>query len=398
MERCMMSAKDDRRSGGSKPPRPGLYRLRLPGPTTVPARVRAALAEPMISHRGPEFREMLDETVRQLQPIFGTKNAPLLFGCSGTGMMEAALVNVLAPGEGALVISNGQWGERFAAIGTAIGARVETIDVPWGEDVAPDAVEARLKSGDYRALVYVHNESSTGIVGNLAAIGPLVRDRNTLLITDTVSGLAGMEMQQDQWGVDVAVAASQKCLMCPPGIGIASISEKAWPIIRRAGGAARFYLDFRRAAGAWAKGETAFTPPVSLIRGLHVSLQMIHEEGLSNVLARHARLANALRKGVNALGLATFASAKHLSNTLSVFRVSEDLDGIVRRLADKHGTIIAGARNKLDGKVIRIGTMGSIGDEDVLTDLHHIEDVLTELGSPIERGSGVAAASAALID
>ena len=366
----------------------------------MPARVQAAIAEPMISHRGMEFREILAEVMRQLQPIFGTKNTPLLFGCSGTGMMEAALVNVLAPGESVLIVSNGQWGERFAAIGTATGARVDTIDVPWGEDVDPDAVEARLKSGDYRALVHVHNESSTGVVGNLAAVGRLTRNRDTLLVTDTVSGLGGVEMLQDQWGVDIAVSASQKCLMCPPGIGIASVSEKAWPIVRRAGGAARFYFDFHRASYAWTKGETAFTPPVSLIRGLHVALRMIHEEGLAHVLARHARLANALRAGVNTLGLATFTSAERLSNTLSVFRVPEGLDGkkIVRRLADKHGTIIAGARNKLDGKVIRIGTMGWVGDGDVLTDLHHLEDVLTELGNRIERGSGVAAASAALVD
>jgi aspartate aminotransferase-like enzyme len=374
--------------------------LRLPGPTTVPARVRAALAELMISHRGTEFREILAEIARQLQPIFGTSNAPLLFGCSGTGVMEAALVNVLLPGESVLIVSNGQWGERFAAIGAAMGARVDTIDVPWGEDVEPDAVEARLKSRDYRALVYVHNESSTGVLGNLAPVGRLVRNRETLFITDTVSGLGGVEMLQDQWGVDVAVSASQKCLMCPPGIGIASVSEKAWPVVRRTGGVARFYLDFRRAADAWAKGETAFTPPVSLIRGLHTALQMIHGEGLANVLARHARLANALRTGVNALGLATFPSAKRLSNTLSVFRVPEGQDGkkIVRRLADKHGTIIAGARNKLDGKVIRIGTMGWIADGDILTDLHHLEDVLAELGYGFERGSGIAAASAALAD
>src|SRR5262249_51991382 len=151
--------------------------------------------------------------------------------------------------------------------------------------------------------VHVHNESSTGAVGNLAAIGSLLRDRDTLLITDTVSGLAGVGMQQAKWAVAIAVSASQRGLICQPGIGFASIGEKAWPIIRRAHGAARFYLDFRRAADAWAKGETAFTPPVSLIRGLNVALRMIHAEGLSNVLDRHARLANALRRGVNALGL-----------------------------------------------------------------------------------------------
>lgn len=378
--------------------RPGVYRLRLPGPTTVPERVRVAMAEPMISHRGAEFRQIMIETIQQLQPILGTANIPLLFGCSGTGMMEAALVNVLAAGERVLIVSNGQWGERFAAIGAAIGARVDTIDVAWGEDVDPAAIEARLATADYRALVHVHNESSTGVVGNLAAVGRLVRESKTLLITDTVSGLAGVEMLQDQWGVDIAVSASQKCLMCPPGIGLASVSAKAWPIIRRPQGAARFYFDFRRAADAWTKGETAFTPPVSLIRGLNVALHMIHAEGLGNVLARHARLANALRTGVNALGLETFTQPEHLSNSISVFRVPEGMDGkaIVKRLADKHGTIIAGARNKLDGKVIRIATMGCIDAGDILTDLHHLEDVLSELGRPIERGSGVAAAAAAL--
>jgi aspartate aminotransferase-like enzyme len=378
--------------------RPGIYRLRLPGPTTVPEAVRVAIAEPMISHRGAEFRHILVETTRQLQAIFGTKNTPLLFACSGTGMMEAALVNVLAPGERLLIINNGQWGERFAAIAAAMGARVDTIDVPWGKDADPAAVEARLATANYRALVHVHNESSTGAVGNLAAIGRLTRDLATLFITDTVSGLGGVEMQQDQWSVDVAVSASQKCLMCPPGLGLASISAKAWPIVRRTGGAGRFYLDFCRAADAWAKGETAFTPPVSLIRGLNVALRTIHAEGLPNVLARHGRLANALRLGVNALGIETFTEATHLSNSVSVFRVPKGLDGkmIVKRLADKHGTIIAGARNKLDGKVIRIATMGCIEAGDILTDLHHLEDVLVELGWPIERGSGVAAAAAAL--
>jgi len=373
------------------------YRLRLPGPIAVPERVRAAIARPVLNHRGPEFRAIWSRTIAKLEPIVGTRQPIHPLATSGTGVMEAALLNIVAPGERLLIVANGQWGERFAAIGRALGAAIETIDVPWGETVAPEVLETRLAGASYRALVLVHNESSTGVVGDLATAGRLVRDRETLLVTDTVSGLAGIEVQMDAWGVDVLVAGSQKALMCPPGLGLIAASEKAWAVIRRDSGMPRFYFDLRRIRDAHEKGESTFTPAVSLVYGLDQALDMINEEGLANVLARHARLARGLKAGAAALGLGNFATATRQSNTVACFHVPEGLDGtrLIRRLHQKHRTVIAGARNRLQGRMIRLGTMGAIDEADILTDLIHLEDVLGEMGHRTGPGAGVAAATAA---
>ncbi len=377
-----------------KPP----YRLRLPGPTTVPERVRLAAASPVVNHRGPEFSAIAAEAATLLQRIIGTSNDVLLFGCSGTGMMEASLVNVLAPGDRVLVVANGQFAERFATIARALGHHADTIDVPWGEAVAAETLAARLAAADYRAVVAVHNESSTGTVANLAEIGAVVRDTPALLIVDSVSGLAGIEMQQDRWGVDILIGASQKALMCPPGLGLASVSEKAWKAIEADGGRSRFYWDFRKARDAVAKGQTAFTPPVTLIVALREALRMIFEEGLPEVLDRHRRLADALRQGGAAMGLTLFTRSPLVSDTVTVFDVPAGLDGgtIVRRLYETYGTVIAGARNKLNGKVIRIGTMGHVGEPDIILDLLHLERALEDLGRPVPRGAAVTAATARL--
>ncbi len=373
------------------------YRLRLPGPIAVPERVRAAMARPMISHRGPEFRKIWADVIGKLQPLFGTANRVHLFAASGTGVMEAALLNVLSPGERILIVENGQWGERFSTIAKALGAVVDPIVVPWGENVAPDVLERHLKQHDYRALVLVHNESATGVRGDLATAGRLLKDRPTLLVSDTVSGLGGMELRQDAWGVDILVAGSQKALMCPPGIGLMSVSDKAWKVIERDSGMPRFYFDLRRARDAYDKGESTFTPAVSLVQGLDVALDMIHEEGLANVLERHRRLSRGMKAGAAALGLKNFATSELQSNTVAVFHAPEGIDGrdIVRRMYEKHRTVIAGARNRMAGKMIRIGTMGAIGEGDILADLLHLEDVLAELGMPITRGAAITAASAA---
>jgi aspartate aminotransferase-like enzyme len=373
------------------------YRLRLPGPIAVPERVRAAIAGPVLAHRGPEFRQVWSRVIAKLQPLFGTKNRVLLLACSGTGAMEAGLLNIVAPGERLLIVQNGQWGERFAAIAKSMGAVVDAIEVPWGENVDPAVLEARLKAHAYRALIMVHNESSTGVAGDLATAGRLVRNLPTLLVADTVSGLGGMELRQDEWGVDILVSGSQKALMCPPGLGLVSASEKAWKVIERDSGMPRFYFDLRRARDAYDKGESTFTPAVSLVQGLDVALDMINEEGLANVLERYRRLARGLKAGAAALGLENFARAPLQSNTVAAFHVPEGIEGgqIVRRMYEKHRTVIAGARNRLAGKMIRIGTMGTIGEGDILTDLLHLEDVLAELGAPIKKGAGVAAALAA---
>jgi aspartate aminotransferase-like enzyme len=380
------------------PSRPaGTYRLRLPGPIAVPERVREAISRPVVSHRGPEFRAIWARTIARLQPIVGTRQPVHLLATSGTGVMEAALLNIVTPGDRLLIVSNGQWGERFATIGKVMGAVIDTIDVPWGETADPSAIERGLSVHDYRALVLVHNESSTGVVGDLATAGRLVRNRPTLLVTDTVSGLAGMEIRMDDWGVDVLVSGSQKALMCPPGLGLVAASEKAWEHIRRENGLPRFFFDLRRARDSFDKGESTFTPAVSLVYGLDAALDMIEEEGLPNVLARHARLSRGMKAGAAALGLENFTRAAMQSNTVACFHVPANLDGtaLIRRLYDKHGTVIAGARNRLQGRIIRIGTMGAIGEGEILTDLLHLEDVLAEMGHAVTPGASLSAAARA---
>jgi aspartate aminotransferase-like enzyme len=374
------------------------YRLRLPGPTTVPERVRLAIAAPMLNHRGPEFRAIFARAEQLLQPVIGTSNRILFFACSGTGVMEASLVNAVAPGERVLVCVNGQFGERFANIATAFGASVDILDIPWGSPIDPSQIEQRVKAADYRAVVAVHNESSTAVVADLAAIGRILRDTPALFMVDSVSGLGGIEMRQDEWHIDILVSSSQKALMCPPGVGLASVSAKAWNIVNRDNAAPRFYWDFRKAAAHVDRSETPFTPSVALMNGLRESLEMIHAEGIAKVLARHKRLSCALRAGCDGLGLHPFGDPFARSNTVVALSVPPDLDGaaIVRRLYEKHRTVIAGSRNKLQGRVIRIGTMGYFDESDILTDLLHLESVLKDLGHPVTPNAGVSAAAALL--
>jgi len=358
-----------------------LYRLRLPGPTAVPERIRQAIALPVLNHRGPEFRAILARAEELIKPVLGTANPVLFFASSGTGAMEASLVNVVAPGERVLVCIHGQFGERFAAIATAIGSEVDTLNFEWGTTINPAVVAEKLKTADYRAVVVIHNESSTGIYSDLAALGKIVRDMPALLIADSVSGLGGLEMKQDEWSVDIVVSSSQKALMCPPGVGIASVSAKAWDVVNRETKMPRFYWDFRKARKSIEANETPFTTPVSLMSGLLESLEMIYEEGLDHVLARHRELSSKLRAGCNALGLATFGKSDRLSTTVVALEVPEKLNGgdIVKRMYEHHKTVIAGSRNKMQGRVIRIGTMGFFTDGDIATDLLHLEQTLRYL-------------------
>ncbi len=370
------------------------YRLRLPGPTTVPERVRLALARPAVNHRGPEFAAILGEIVPRLQQLMGTANDVLVLSTSGTGVMEAGLANALSPGDKALIVNSGQFGERFMTIAAALGIAVDTIDVSWGKAVDADELAHRLEGADYRAVVAVHNESSTGAVADLAAIGKAVARTPALLVVDSVSGLGGIEVKQDDWGVDILVSASQKALMCPPGIGVMSVSPKAWRVIEAASGMPRFYWDLRKAREAAAKGQTAFTPALSIAYGLQESLRMIFEEGPAAVLARHGRLADAMRQGAAALGLPLFPQSPVTSNTVTALMVPDGLNGtaIVRHMYERYNTVIAGSRNKLDGKVIRIGTMGAVAEADILQDLLYLERTLAALGHPVTPGAAVAAA------
>lgn len=375
---------------------PSDYRLRMPGPTTVPERVRQAMALPVISHRGPEFRRILGDATQMLRAVIGTQDDIFFLGTSGTGGMEAALANVLSPGDAVLVVVCGQFGERFVSIAQGMGVTVDQVVVRWGE--APDAafVAERLKARKYRAVVCVHNESSTGVVTDIAAIGKLLSGTDTLLIVDSVSGLGGIEVRMDEWGIDILIGASQKALMCPPGLAAMAVSRKAMVVIESASAIPRFYFDLRRAKASAKNNETAFTPPVSLVVALHEALTMIHEEGLAAVLLRHRHMSQALQAGCAALGLPMLPPEGVRSATVTVARVPDGLEGsaIVRHMYSRYRTVIVSQRTKLQNRVIRIGTMGAIGADDILTDLRQLEETLRDLGQAVPTDGGVRAASA----
>jgi aspartate aminotransferase-like enzyme len=365
---------------------PNPYRLRLPGPVAVPQRVLQATALPMLNHRGPEFREIVAAVQERIRPVIGTQNSVMFFASSGTGVMEASLANVCGPGESVLVCSNGQFGERYASIARSLKLNVDDLMFEWGTPVLAEAVAERLRKKNYRAVVVVHNESSTGVIADLAAIGSVVRQTPSLLVVDSVSGLGGIPMRQDEWGVDVLVSASQKALMCPPGLAIVSASAKACVEIQKEHRCSRFYWDFRKALATSENNETPFTTPVSLMRGLLEALAMMHEEGLQNVLKRHHELASEFRKGAVALGFRIYGQPGSRSDTVVALRVPESVNGgdIVRRLYQEHHTVIAGSRNKLSGQVIRVGTMGAFDIDDVRTDLAFLKEALEYLDAPVE--------------
>ncbi len=375
------------------------YRLRLPGPTAVPERVLRAMAQPVIAHRGPEFLDRFRDIQARLKPIIGRPGAaPYVFASTGIGAMESAVVNVAGPGQRVLIASNGQWGPVFRRLAAAIGAEVEEVVTPPGSPVDLEGIERALKAKEYAAVLAVHSESSTGALTDLKSLGAIVRQTPAVLAVDSVSALGGAEMRADEWGVDVVVSASQKALMCPPGLALASVSDKAWEVIRRDDRGPRSYFDYTRMRPNADKGEPTYTAPVSMMNALHEALTMIGEEGLDAVLARHKRLSSALATGAVALGFSVFPTGTP-SPTLVVLLTPEGIDAtaLIDRLADGYNTIVAGTRfEDLKHRMVRIGTMGAVGDGDVLTDIHHLASAVRDLGGRPDEAAGLAAAAEVL--
>ncbi len=358
------------------------YRLRLPGPTAVPERVLQAGARPIVAHRGPEFLARFQAIQTRLQPILGREGIPpFLFASTGIGAMEAAVVNLLGPGQRALIATNGQWGPVFRRLVEGIGAEADEVVTERGAPIDLEGIRKALRETQYAAVLSVHSESSTGSLTDLAALGAIVAETDAVLVTDSVSGLGGAELKADAWGVDVVISASQKALMCPPGLGIASISEKAWRVIEREDRGPRGYFDWRRVKPMAEKGEPTYTAPVAMLNALDGALTMIGEEGVDEALARHTRLNRALTTGLEALGFSVFPSGS-ASPTLVVVKTPEDISApaLTRELAASYNCIIAGTRfEDLKDRLIRIGTMGWVTDEDVATDLEQIGEALKTL-------------------
>lgn len=357
--------------------------LLIPGPTPLPPGVRAAMAGPMVDHRGEGFGRMLHEVLDGLRQIFQTRASVLPFAASGTGGLEAAVVNVLSPGDRVLALICGAFGERFAEVARAFGAEVIPVEARWGSAVEPDRVADVLRRHDgIRAVLVTHNETSTGVTNPLAELAEVVRSSGALLLVDAVSSLGALELRTDEWGLDVVVAGSQKALMGPPGAVFVSVSGRAWDAASRSR-TPRMYFSFERARAALGDGVafTPFTPPIPVITALRVSVAMILEEGLPARIARHRRLAQFVRTGVVALGLDLLAEAAYASDTVTAVRVPAGVDGklLLRRLRAEHGVVLAGGQGPLEGAIVRIGHMGHVQEREITAALEALGQVLSRL-------------------
>ena len=356
--------------------------LRIPGPTPLPSEVLQTLSRQMINHRGPEFGQILNGVIANLKQLFQTKNDVFLLTGSGTGGLEAAIVNTLSPGDKVLSVSVGAFGERFATIAEQFGAEVIPLRFEWGKAVDIDAVRQALQAEPkIKAVLVTHNETSTGITNDLASISSRVKEFDKLLLVDAISSLGSINLPVDDWHLDVAVTASQKGWMAPPGVAMVSVSQEAWQANTRAK-MPRFYWDFAKAKSYLEREQTPWTPAITTVFALSVSLEMMLREGLPNIIARHARVAKAARDGVESLGLSLFAEESYASNTVTAVAASDGLDTkkMLRILRDEYQIVLAGGQQRLDGKIFRIGHLGWVTEDDIKTVISALKVVLPQAG------------------
>src|SRR4051794_20780488 len=362
-----------------------------PGPTPVPPQVLAALAEPIVHHRSPDFTPIYRSCLTRLRDVCRTEQEVLLFAASGTGAFESAVQNLVTRGERHLVVSAGNFGERWAAMTTTYGADVDHLRYAWGETPDPDDVRARLREREAKAVWMVQSETSTGVVADVQALAAAAKESGALVVVDAVSSLGAVPCETDAWGLDVVVSGSQKALMTPPGLGVCAVSDAAYGAT---GSTPRFYFDWERTRKAQAKLDAAFTPPVSLVSGLDVALGLLLEEGLDAVFERHVRLGRAARAGAKAMGLELFSPDEDRSAVVTAIRAPEGVDSgdVVKGLRDRFGITIASGQGDLKDKIFRLGHIGYFDVFDITTALAAVELVLADLGADIERGVAVTAA------
>jgi aspartate aminotransferase-like enzyme len=359
-----------------------MAQLRIPGPTPCPPEVLEAMARPMINHRGPEYKKMHLEVTEKLKEVFQTKNDLYLLTGSGTGGLEAAVVNVLSPGDRVLSVSIGVFGDRWADIARTFGAEVVPLNIEWGKAAEPEAVEDAIKANpDIKAVMVTHNETSTGVTNPLEAISRVVKKAGKLLLVDAISSLSSVDLPVDKWGCDVVVTGSQKGWMVPPGMFFASISKEGWEAYEKAT-MPRFYWDFGKAKSYLEKGENPWTPAVSIVYALSVALDMILKEGIQNVFQRHARIGQMTRNGVKALGLSMFAEETYASNTVSAVAASHGLNIAKLRelMQSEYDIVLSGGQQTMSGKIFRIGHLGLVTEQDITELLAALEEVLPKAG------------------
>ena len=363
--------------------------LLTPGPTPVPPEVLAAISQPVVHHRGPDFKPVYERSLARLQEVFRTQGEVLLFASAGTGAMESAVANLCSPGERVLVVSAGHFGERWRAIASAYGAEVETLEYAWGEIPSAEDLAGRLQElGGAKAVFLTHSETSTGVVCDLQALAAAASEHGSVSVVDAVSSLGAVPVETDAWSLDVVVSGSQKALMTPPGLAMVTASERAWAA---RGDSPRFYFDWERTRKGQASLNAPFTPPVSLVAGLDVALGMLLEAGLESVFDRHVRLGRACREGAKAMGLELFSPDEERSAVVTAIRAPDGIDAteLVAGLRDRFGITIANGQGALKGKIFRIGHIGYFDVFDITTALAAVELVLADLGAEVERGVAV---------
>ncbi len=373
--------------------------LLAPGPTPVPPEALLAMAMPIIHHRSPDFLPVLDSAKKGLQWLCQTKNDVLIICSTGTGGMVGAVNNFFSPGDKALVINGGNFGERWNKICKSYSLGVEEIKIDWGYAVKPEDVENALKKDPSIKGVFVQaSETSTGVYHDIKALASIVKKYdNTILVVDAISALVAHDLKMDEWGIDVLIGGSQKGLMLPPGLAFVGISDKAWAFADKAT-APKFYFNFKKERESLAKNQTSFTSPVTLIIGLNESLKILQAEGLENAFSRHEKLAHATRKAVEALGLDMFTKESP-SNAVTAINAPAGLDGqeIYKNLRVKYGITAAGGQGQAKGKIFRIAHLGYAGTFDVITAIAGLEMVLKGMGHPVKLGTGVAVAQELLL-
>ena len=356
--------------------------LRIPGPTPCPPEVLTALSTQMVDHRGPEFAAVLERVSAGLKRAFRTENDVLIMTCAGTGGLETAVVNTLSPGEKVLSVSIGEFGKRFAAIAETYGADVTRLSFDFGQAADAGQVdEALAKDPAITAVLVTHNETSTGVTNPLRELAEVVHRHDKLLLVDAVSSMGSVPCDVDAWGLDVVVSGSQKGWMVPPGLAFVSFSPRAWQAYEHSR-MPRYYLDAGKARESAAKGQTPWTPAVSLFYGMDVAIELLEQEGWESVFARHQCCADVARNGVKQLGLELFADPRYASNTVTTVKAPNgvSISDLRKALRERHEIVVAGGQGPMSGKVFRIGHLGLVTEAEVQAVIDALAEELPRLG------------------
>jgi aspartate aminotransferase-like enzyme len=357
--------------------------LRIPGPTPVPEDILAAVGRPMVNHRGREFADIVRRASEKLKDFFLTGQDVMILSSSGTGGLEAAVVNTLSPGDKVLAVSIGAFGERFAMIAETYGADVTMLPYEWGQPAHADDVRHALKEDpSIKAVLVTHNETSTGVTNPLPQIAEVVREFDKLILVDAVSSLGAIPVEMDAWGLDCVVTGSQKGWMVPPGLAFVALSDRGWKAFEQAK-MPRFYFDLAKHRDSQAKGQTPFTPAMSIFFGLDVALDRMASEGLESIITRHKKIGAFTRAGVTRLGLELLCrDERFASDTVTAVKAPEGIhvSALRNAMEDDYNIILAGGQSKLSGKIFRIGHLGLCSEDDIAATLDALGETLSKLG------------------